>query len=996
MSSSMLAGERRWASARRGGMTVLGKVAVPKPLNLPSQKLENHGLDPNVEIVPKGTLSWGSRPSSSGSNPWISSSVSPNAEGGTVSPSHLSGRPSSGGSGTRPSTAGSERTHEAVSSAWGSNSRPSSASGTLSSNQTSSTSLRPKSAENRPNSSQLSRFADPVLKNSAVLCPSATAERLGVKSNKDDAFALSSGDFPTLGSEKDNSMKNTKLEDTKHGAVDTWRADGPRGVDDDIHPRMEKWHGENPPHFNPNASAPQHFNTWRGPPPMNNPAGVWYGGGRPQGPPYGAPTVRPGGFPMEPFPFYRPQIAPPPLAAGTETETETSNKVQKAINDNLLGEQDESCAACEVIMDDVNNSNQAKESTVEMSRTSPVESDVTTFPMHEDACDVSVPKDSPQFNDGGISRNKVTSFKQKHSLRKSFAGKPVSNVAMKAPEDHIHVATNDIKPDEHPSEIKSSESNMPNTEESVAEPSMPQRRKNNRSGKNKQKLDGAPLPPVEANVIPGKESKKVETKGSLSNSDSLISKSTEPDKAVEAQERSSSSLPNEESHNRISCQWRPHSSRRQPRNQQQPNNKPHGCDAVWAPVRPQNKAAKGSAEASSDSVQESADPTNGNNHMTQNNSKGKRAEMERYVPKPVAKELAQQGSVPNIPPSIAFARLKDGSNGEVNEGGVNHNKHKKDHGTWKQRGPTDSSHMKGGHIGPSSTYDPVKEIQEPKEIGQSVKGEIDSANAETRTSGTSRGKRNVARGPAIIIGNNTDPEITFSGEVDANQTDRTIGSKENRASSRWQPKPTVNAANNQSLITEINRFSKKEQHSQPKEQSGNSNQTQPGQPVNPASKVEVSTGVGHRQQSHKKAKGRPYSPNQDPMGPREPLPLAAGNENVPVERNFGSGSRRNGRHNNNRSIRGHDNNNARGEWISGHDNRPHNTPSFRDNRQRHNTHYEYQPVGPFKGNNRPEKVDVPVDGADSTYQKHRERGSGQPRRGERQSGYPSHVDSGWE
>ena len=74
----------RWGAPRRGGMTVLGKVAVPKPINLPSQRylvscwliftsfkwvtwlyseilcvlsviwrLENHGLDPTVEIVPK-------------------------------------------------------------------------------------------------------------------------------------------------------------------------------------------------------------------------------------------------------------------------------------------------------------------------------------------------------------------------------------------------------------------------------------------------------------------------------------------------------------------------------------------------------------------------------------------------------------------------------------------------------------------------------------------------------------------------------------------------------------------------------------------------------------------------------------------------------------------------------------------------------------------------------------------------------------------------------
>ncbi|KAL8529997.1 hypothetical protein ACS0TY_007175 [Phlomoides rotata] len=332
MNSSMLAGERRWASARRGGMTVLGKVAVPKPINLPSQRLENHGLDPNVEIVPKGTVSWGSRSSSSGSNPW-SSSLSPNADGGTVSPSHLSGRPSSGGSGTRPSTSGSDRTHDPVPSVWGSNSRPSSASGTLSSNQAPSASLRPRSAENRPNSSQLSRFAEPVARSPTAWSSSVTAERLGVKSSKDDGFSLTSGDFPTLGHEKDNSVKN-ELEDhsrpssasgrinqsiegtgsqadVKHGTVDTWRADGSQSAEDDIHPSMERWQGDPHQHFNANA-APQHFDAWRGPS-MNGPGGVWYGG-RPQGPAFGG-HVPPSGFPMEPFPYYhRPQIPPPPLA----------------------------------------------------------------------------------------------------------------------------------------------------------------------------------------------------------------------------------------------------------------------------------------------------------------------------------------------------------------------------------------------------------------------------------------------------------------------------------------------------------------------------------------------------------------------------------------------------------------------------------------------------------------------------------------------------------
>ncbi|GER53179.1 modifier of snc1 [Striga asiatica] len=1429
MNSSMLAGERRWASARRGGMTVLGKVAVPKPLNLPSQKLENHGLDPNVEIVPKGTLSWGSRPSSSGSNPWISSSVSPNAEGGTVSPSHLSGRPSSGGSGTRPSTAGSERSHEPASSAWGSSSRPSSASGTFSLNQTSSTSLRPKSAENRPNSSQLSRFADPVSKNSAAWGPSGTAERLGVRSSKDEDFTLSSGDFPTLGSEKNNSLKNAELEelgrprsasgriahgkadsrsqtDSKHGAVDTWRADGFQGVDDDIHPCMEKWNGDNPPqYFNPNT-APQHFDTWRGPAPMNGQAGIApppLAGSQPGPTPgprgphpkngdlyrpqmpdaYAHPGIpfRPGFYPGPPGPrgppgppapmafegYYGPRMGCEPdipymgMAAGppvynssypgtapgignshgrnghgqhpgktssehvgadlaedtqgpkrihlkshinqrdhprderktwehnpqpdvsypdrhrphmmssrknewgAEEDTEesvhakrrmpsqmtsrssdykvhssdgvkvksfegTSNpqavydkstnasesapslqeemprvilgsekdsslrtglknpslmhkidglnakirvsdgrnisprahnreeernrsqvidakvnsnvgegthagsfestprdftsgpheminsasdkplqqvtvmsrrphhggqgridhrgkgkfgnvdsdgwrkkplttelshvitashdeskahgtnvkeasedtvskpvgkieeealvdtldssdiqaqrakmreiakqrvlqlqkeeeeriKEQRAkalakleelnrrtltvetgtekldkgqvINDNLE-EQDESRVVSEPVMASINSSNQAEESMIETSTTLPVETIVTSLSVHEDARDVSAKKTAPQFNDGVTSRHKRTSYKQKQnsSLQKSFTERPVSDVAAnsKALGDNTYVATNDIKPHEYTSsEIKSSEANVLNAADTVAEPSVPHRRKNNRSGKSKHKLDGTPLPPVEADIDPGKESvekvvtgkdsvDKIVTTGSLSNSDTSVLKSIETYEAVEARVGFSSSLLNEESHSRVSSQWRPHSSRRQPRSQQQANNKSHGGDAVWAPVGTQNKANKGSIEASPNSVHELANLTKGNSHSVQNSLKGKRAEMERYVPKPVAKELSQQGNVQNLSSFTDSSQSKDGWSGEVNEVNVARNKHKKDHGTWKQLGPTDSSHMKGGHIGPSSTFNPVKEIQEAKEIGQSVKGETDTVNAEIRTCGTGRGKRNVSR----ATGYNTQPEKTFGGEE---QTDRsTTGSKENRASSHWQPKPSSNAAiNNQS---EINRSSKKEQqHYQPKGQGGSSSQTQPGQPP-------------------------------------------AGNEEVHVESNVGFGSRRNGKHNNNRSVRGHDNNNARGDWNSGHDNRTH---PFWDNRQRNNnnTHYEYQAVGQLKGNNnRLEKVDEPVEGgADSNYQKQRERGSGHPRRGgnynRRQTGAPAHVDSNWE
>ncbi|XWS48190.1 hypothetical protein CRYUN_Cryun13aG0052200 [Craigia yunnanensis] len=333
MSSSLLSGERRWASARRSGMTVLGKVAVPKPINLPSQRSENHGLDPNVEIVPKGSKL------SSSSNAWGSLTLSPNTDGDSSSPSHLCARPSSGGSGTRPSTAGSDRTHEPA-NAWGSNSRPSSASGALASNQTSLASLRPCSAETRPGSFQLSRFAEPVPENSGAWGADGKVEKLGMTSSKNDGFSLTSGDFPTLGSGKATSGKNAVLKELgsegcpgsssgvapieertgtsnvvdisvnanlKSGTANSWRRDNPPYSEDGVQPSMEKWHADpqGPHPYLITGIPPQHYDAWHGPPINNHPGGVWYRG-PPAGPPYG-PPVAPGGFPLEPFPCYRPQ-----------------------------------------------------------------------------------------------------------------------------------------------------------------------------------------------------------------------------------------------------------------------------------------------------------------------------------------------------------------------------------------------------------------------------------------------------------------------------------------------------------------------------------------------------------------------------------------------------------------------------------------------------------------------------------------------------------------
>ena len=39
-------------------MVSLGRIAAPKPINLPSQRRENNGEDPNVSLVPKGSHTW--------------------------------------------------------------------------------------------------------------------------------------------------------------------------------------------------------------------------------------------------------------------------------------------------------------------------------------------------------------------------------------------------------------------------------------------------------------------------------------------------------------------------------------------------------------------------------------------------------------------------------------------------------------------------------------------------------------------------------------------------------------------------------------------------------------------------------------------------------------------------------------------------------------------------------------------------------------------------
>ncbi|KAL2482508.1 protein MODIFIER OF SNC1 1 [Forsythia ovata] len=473
-----------------------------------------------------------------------------------------------------------------------------------------------------------------------------------------------------------------------------------------------------------------------------------------------------------------------------------------------------------------------------------------------------------ESDDGSVSRHKGTGYKQKQNYpsQKNLNEKSALIVTGEALKELTDVTVNDVTLTEVTSSVRASgETNAPNISNIMAEPATQQRRKSNRNSKNKHRLDeAAEIPPILSvtpeETNPAKESiENGKSKASLSDLDSLVSAKIEPDGGVQASVVQSS-LDDEEAHGRVSKQWKPQ-SRRMPRSLQANRimDKFHSNDTViWAPVRSQSKV-EGSVEASQKSTPESVTPVKIDN-LVQNSSKSKRAEMERYVPKPVAKELAQQGSIQPVPfstsptPEEAVGKAQPesarsvspppnssvtgivGSGVDFKEGDGRHNKQGKAHGTWRQRNLTEPSNRKSMHHGPSATSNPSKDIQRSTDLNQFVKRELNASKSEPNTSSvnnaldssnmsndiesaaagkslavkdqvaTGRGKRYLSKGHKSM-GNNHDPEHKniVSGEsvaADVNQTERTISSKEShgsgeRMSSHWQPKSHTNSENNQ-------------------------------------------------------------------------------------------------------------------------------------------------------------------------------------------------------
>ncbi|KAF2315894.1 hypothetical protein GH714_040689 [Hevea brasiliensis] len=476
-----------------------------------------------------------------------------------------------------------------------------------------------------------------------------------------------------------------------------------------------------------------------------------------------------------------------------------------------------------------------------------------------------------------------------------------------------------------------------------------------------------------------------------------------------------SSLTNEETHIRVNNQWRSQHPRRMPRNPQSNKSaeKNHSGDAVvWAPVRSQHKTEV-SDEANQNSLVESVLSTK-SDQQVQNNPRNKRAEMERYIPKHVAKELSQQGGshqavVPSSNEITSYEtaeRPESGSLGiessqtygtatvmfsaamESRNGDVGQNKLGKVHGAWRQRGAAESTTSNL-----SRSFQKSRIINTRNQITVPVLKEQGV---------TARVKRQPHKGHKGTGYNHNPDEKRTRGDADKmyiqsvvseiHQIDLSVASKENhsageRSTSQWQPKSQPISATSQRgsrITSSLNEGSEggraiKEstQHGEPllpqpdKDAAAVRPQSHHGQSLSEKNNLEEAPAVGHQEPKRERKiaaqRGRPGSPVES----------SSPNMDIRHDKRMSSGFRKNGNQNS-RFSRDHE---SRGDRSgSGKDSKQHNVPAVRE-RDRHNSHYEYHPVGPHnsgKANNLEVPKDVSHNYSGTGY---RERGQGHSRHG---------------
>ncbi|TKY55225.1 MODIFIER OF SNC1 1 [Spatholobus suberectus] len=271
-------------------------------------------------------------------------------------------------------------------------------------------------------------------------------------------------------------------------------------------------------------------------------------------------------------------------------------------------------------------------------------------------------------------------------------------------------------------------SDLPMNSASVVESSVSLKKKNIRNSKNKQKVEESSSLAAQPSTVPKETNlskSPVESDKSRASDFELDQGSLQPAPLSKDPNQFSEQhryLANEESHGRMNSQWKSQHSRRMPRNMQANRlaEKSHGTDAVmWAPVKPQNKSEI-MDESSEKSKTEAVNPVKSEQQV--HNLKNKRAEMERYIPKPVAKEMAQQGNIQQVassssqaPTDDSIGRVDSGSQGpqviqhtnlvfgkvgsgmESKNRDARHSKQGKAHGSWRQRNLTESTNVHEVH-----------------------------------------------------------------------------------------------------------------------------------------------------------------------------------------------------------------------------------------------------------------------------------------------------------
>jgi hypothetical protein len=381
--------------------------------------------------------------------------------------------------------------------------------------------------------------------------------------------------------------------------------------------------------------------------------------------------------------------------------------------------------------------------------------------------------------------------------------------------------------------------------------------------------------------------------------------------------------------------------------------KPHGNEGVlWAPIKPpvQNEQSDGAMRNAA-----AADPTAGKtSNDGENVTRTKRAEMERYVPKPMSKELQQQnlGHDKEANGNSSAAKLDAEAEPKKFE-----DKKTKGHGrsnpSWRRRNADESSLVVPNSIEQADNSHESKEVQkftnqnQPVEPGQQedkqLKSKADAAaesnSTRVQTANRQRRQHVKARNEAGTYSNESkDGE----GKADFVYQSTTPAMDSNSSEHRSMPRSDVKSSGS---VSHSRTHWKPKSNSNPQNSSDGNNVVE-GQADTHGARVEANSFKGSDSSTYQDSRSTKPTKGNDGIGEKfthseqENLTRVDGNQKGETEQEpVNPPPRRQGQHNT-RYHRGGGAHRGRGGYDAGR-------PSHGTNadRRRGGSHLEYQPVG---------------------------------------------------